>query len=61
MRRLRVVWAVLDSAVPRQASLAAAANIAVAAHGGDVPLPAHRRRSQPSRRPCGAMDKKKEQ
>ena len=61
MRRRLVVWAVLDGAVPRCASLAAAASAAAAAHGSDAPLPAHRRRSQPSRQPCGAMDKKGEQ
>ena len=33
MRRLLVVWAVLDGAVPRCASLAAAAGAAAAAHG----------------------------
>ena len=61
MRRLLVVWAVLDGAVPRCASLAAAASATAAAHGGDAPLPAHRRRPQLSRRPCGVVDKKGEQ
>ena len=61
MRRLLVVWAVLDGAVLQGWPLLAATGGSATARGTGVDVTRRHRCSQPVKQLCGALDKKGEQ